>query len=245
MSAFPSSRYNARTKAVIAVDIVGSSQVSDDLLDPMKSEMESCLAEALAAVGLSWGQAEHVRETGDGVMLAFPDHHAGQVVEVVFHLDHLLRSRNRNRRAPMRARVAAHLGPMAEQNRYHRTYITLTRVLTAAVFDEVVRHWCRTDPAGERFGAGLVMSEAIWRSVVEPFSVALVPPARCTRIEVVSADFSGSAWMHLPGLDVEDALARARGTVASAIVKPLLRTGGTASNGTGLRAGGDGPGHDG
>ncbi|WP_156096707.1 adenylate/guanylate cyclase domain-containing protein [Amycolatopsis jejuensis] len=210
MTSLTSSHYCAQTRAVIAVDIVGSSQASDDLLDPMKTEMETLLEQSLATVGLSWAQAEHVRETGDGAMLAFPDHRAGQVAEVVFYLDHLLRARNRDRRVPMRARVAVHLGPMTDHHRYHRTYITLTRLLSSAVFGDVVRHWCRADPSGERFGAGLVMSEAVWQSVVEPFSVALVPPARCSPIDVVTADFTGNAWIHLPGLDSDDTLERIR-----------------------------------
>ncbi|MFF0146913.1 hypothetical protein ATK36_5486 [Amycolatopsis sulphurea] len=210
MTTLTASRYNARTMAVLAVDIIGSSQASDDLLDPMKTEMESLLSQALDTVGLSWDAAAHVRETGDGSMLAYPDHQAGQVAETVFYLDHLLRSRNRYHRVPMRARVAAHLGPMAEHHRYHRTYITLTRLLNAAPFGEVVRHWCEIDPDGERFGAGLVISKSLWQAVIEPFNVALVPPARCTRIEVVTPDFTGEAWIHLPGLDAEDTLARSR-----------------------------------
>jgi len=204
MTAFTSSHYAARTRAVIVVDIVGSSLASDDLLDPMKTEMETLLARALRTVGLSWEEAGHVRETGDGSMLAFPDHQAGRLAEVVFHLDHLLRSRNRYHRFPMRARVAVHLGPMADHQRYHRTYITLTRLLNSAGFGDVVRHWCRADPTGERFGAALVMSEAIWRAVVEPFTVGLVPPARCASIEVDSGDFTGAAWVHVPGLDTVD-----------------------------------------
>ncbi|MGW7531018.1 hypothetical protein [Amycolatopsis sp. NPDC054798] len=210
MTASTSSHYAARTKAVVVVDIVGSSRASDDLLDPMKNEMESLFAEALRTAGLSWDEAGHVRETGDGVMLAYPDHQAGRLVEVVFHLDHLLRSRNRYHRFPMRARVAVHLGPMADHQRYHRTYITLARLLNSAAFGDVVRHWCDTDPAGERFGAALVMSEAIWRAVVEPFTVALVPPARCAPVRVSTGDFDGDAWIHVPGLDVSDTLGRLR-----------------------------------
>ncbi|MYW90690.1 hypothetical protein G3I59_08710 [Amycolatopsis rubida] len=221
MSAFTSSHYAARTRAVIVVDIVGSSRASDDLLDPMKSEMESLLAQALATAGLSWDEAGHPRETGDGAMLAFPDHEAGRLVEVVFHLDHLLRSRNRYHRFPMRARVAVHLGPMADDRRYHRTYITLTRLLNSAAFVEVVRHWCHADPAGERFGAALVMSEAIWRAVVEPFTVGLVPPARCAPIHVSTADFTGDAWIHLPGLDTSGTVISLQDPPAATPLPPL------------------------
>ncbi|GAB3479110.1 hypothetical protein [Amycolatopsis cihanbeyliensis] len=202
-----SSRYNARSHAVLAVDIVGSSQATDDLLDPMKSEMEHRVAEALCTVGLAWSDARHFRETGDGVMLAYPEQAIGQVVEVVFHLDHLMRSRNRYARTPMRARVAVHCGPMAENHRYHRTYITLTRLLTAGTFTGAVAHWCRLDPVGEKFGAGVVISQQVWRNVVEPFAVALVPPARCAQITAVAADFVDNAWIHFPGLDAEAALA--------------------------------------
>ncbi|WP_232376606.1 hypothetical protein [Amycolatopsis aidingensis] len=202
-----SSRYNARSHAVLAVDIVGSSQATDDLLDPMKSEMEHGVAEALSTVGLAWSDARHFRETGDGVMLAYPEETIGQVVEVVFHLDHLMRSRNRYARTPMRARVAVHCGPMAENHRYHRTYITLTRLLTAGAFTNAVAHWCRLDPVGEKFGAGMVLSQQVWRNVVEPFTVALVPPARCAQITATAADFVENAWVHFPGLDAEAALA--------------------------------------
>ncbi|MBN9743266.1 hypothetical protein DMP23_19520 [Amycolatopsis sp. A1MSW2902] len=221
MTAFTSSHYAARTRAVVVVDIVGSSQASDDLLDPMKTEMESLFAEALRMSGLSWDEAGHVRETGDGVMLAYSDHQAGRLVEVVFHLDHLLRSRNRYHRFPMRARVAVHLGPMADHQRYHRTYITLTRLLNSAAFGEVVRHWCDADPAGERFGAALVMSEAIWRAVVEPFTVGLVPPARCAPIRVSTADFAGDAWIHLPGLDTAGTVIRLQDPPVAAVLPPL------------------------
>ncbi|MFD9893408.1 hypothetical protein ACFWY9_29030 [Amycolatopsis sp. NPDC059027] len=207
MFALTSSRFNARSHAVLAVDIVGSSQASDDLLDPMKSEMETLVSHALSTVGLSWDDARHFRETGDGVMLAYPEQALGRLVELVFHLDHLLRSRNRYARTPMRARVAVHTGPMAENHRYHRTYITLTRLLSATTFCDAVAYWCRNDPTGDKFGAGLVLSHEVWRNVVEPFSVALVPPARCARISVTTADFADSAWIHLPGLDAESALA--------------------------------------
>ncbi|QWF77867.1 hypothetical protein [Amycolatopsis sp. CA-230715] len=207
MLTLTSSRYQARSHAVLAVDIVGSSRASDDLLEPMKTEMESLVAAALATVGLEWNGARHFRETGDGVMLAYPDDAAGQLVEIVFHLDHLLRSRNRYARMPMRARVAVHIGPMADRDRYHRTYITLTRLLTAPRAAEAVTHWCRKDPTGDKFGASLTVSSAVWRAVVEPFAVSLVPPARCTRISVAEPGVADDAWLHLPGLDAEQTLA--------------------------------------
>ncbi len=218
MQTLTSGHYNAHTHAVLAVDIVGSSKASDDLLDPMKTEMESLVSHALGAVGLAPEGARHFRETGDGVMVAYPDRAVGQLSEVVFHLDHLLRSRNRYARVPMRARVAVHMGPMADNHRYHRTYITLTRLLSAGTFNDAVGYWCRLDPTGDKFGAGLIVSQSVWRNVVEPFGVALIPPARCARISVTTPDFADSAWIHLPGLDADAVLAEVSPSGPSALV---------------------------
>ncbi|OXM53201.1 hypothetical protein [Amycolatopsis alba] len=218
MQVLTSGHYNAHTHAVLSVDIVGSSKASDDLLDPMKTEMETLVSRSFNAVGLAPGEARHFRETGDGLMVAYPDHAVGQLCEVVFHLDHLLRTRNRYARVPMRARVAVHMGPMADNHRYHRTYITLTRLLCASTFNEAVGYWCRSDPTGDKFGAGMIVSQSVWRNVVEPFGVALVPPARCARISVTTPDFADSAWIHLPGLDAEAVLAELNPAVAVPLV---------------------------
>lgn len=157
MHILTSSCYNAQSHGVLAVDIVGSSQASDDLLDPMKTEMEGLVSQALSSVGLVSEQARHFRETGDGVMVAYPEPAIGQLAAVVFHLDHLLRSRNRYARVPMRARVAVHSGPMADNHRYHRTYITLTRLLTARLFNDAVAYWCQLDPT-------VASSAPVWSS---------------------------------------------------------------------------------
>lgn len=208
MSLLTFRRYNARSHAVLAVDIVGSSQASDDLLDPMKSEMEQLVSRALELVALNARDARHVRETGDGLMVAYPEIAVVQVVEFVFYLDHFLRSRNRYARAPMRGRVAVHIGPMSDERRYHRTYITLTRLLNSSRFGDAVANVCQRDTDGEKFGAALVISRDIWRQVVEPFHAALVPPARCAEINVETPDFSDSAWIYFPGLDAQTTLAQ-------------------------------------
>ncbi|MCR3721186.1 MULTISPECIES: hypothetical protein [Prauserella salsuginis group] len=206
MALLSCARYEAQSHAVLAIDMVGSSRAPDDLLDPMKSELEQLLDHALGSVGLDSGQARHFRETGDGVMVAYPERHLVALTEVVFYLDHLLRTRNRHARFPIRARVAVHVGPMHENGRYHRTYITLTRLLSARAFCDVVAHWCRRDTTGERFGAALIMSETVWTRIVEPCRVPLVPAARCARVTVTTEDFHGHAWLHFPGLEADTAL---------------------------------------
>lgn len=206
MALLSCARYEAQSHAVLATDMVGSSRAPDDLLDPMKSELEQLLNQALGSVGLDSGQARHFRETGDGVMVAYPERYLAALTEVVFHLDHLLRTRNRQARFPIRARVAVHVGPMHDNGRYHRTYITLTRLLCATAFSDVVAHWCRRDPTGERFGAALILSDAVWTRIVEPCRVPLVPAARCARVTVTTADFDSYAWLHFPGLEADTAL---------------------------------------
>jgi hypothetical protein len=196
-----------RSHAVLAVDIVGSSRVSDDRLDTMKCRMETYLGDALNAVELSLDDAVHPRDTGDGVLLAYPENDVAKLVELVFHLDHLLRWHNREYRNPLRARVAVHCGPLGDEGRYHRPYIVATRLLSAPAFTASVAHCVRQDPYGDKLGAALVVSRWVWNSIVEPFRVALVPPGRCARIGVHNPDFTDEAWIHLPGSDADVTLA--------------------------------------
>jgi hypothetical protein len=196
-----------RSHAVLAVDIVGSSRVSDDRLDTMKYRMEAYLGDALNAVELSLDDAVHPRDTGDGLLLAYPEHDVTKLVELVFHLDHLLRWHNREYRNPLRARVAVHCGPLGDEGRYHRPYIVATRLLSAPAFTASVAHCVRQDPCGDKLGAALVVSSWVWNTIVDPFRVALVPPGRCARIGVRNPDFTDDAWIHLPGSDADVTLA--------------------------------------
>lgn len=66
MQVLTSGRYNAHTHAVLSVDIVGSSKASDDLLDPMKTEMETLVSRSFTAVGLAPGKRVTSGRPGTG-----------------------------------------------------------------------------------------------------------------------------------------------------------------------------------
>lgn len=206
-----------RSRVAVAVDAVGSSSLPDDQLDPLTGQLEAHLAEALERAGLHLVDAEHPRETGDGVMLSFPEEHAARLVELVFHLDHVLRWRNRDCRVPLRARIALHCGPMAEYGRYHRPYIVATRLLQAPAFTAAVRHCMHRDRCGDKLGAALIVSRWMWHNVIEPFRAPLVPPARCAAIRADIPSYHDDAWIHLPGTDADTALTNLPATVTSTV----------------------------
>lgn len=191
------------TRVVLAVDAVASSAITNDRLDWLTFELEDGLHEAMALAGLSDANVRHARETGDGALLSFPESCSARVVELVFHLDHVLRARNRDRRVPLRARLAVHCGPMVDDGRYHRPYIEVTRLLEARLFHAAVRFCVRRDPHGDKLGAALIASRWVWRNVVEPFRAPLVPPARCAPIRVSGTSCHDDAWIHLPGADAD------------------------------------------
>lgn len=193
--------------AVLAIDVVRSSHVTDDRLDNVKDEIEHHLARALGGTGLDLHAALQPRETGDGVLLAYPEHSAGRLVELVYFLDHELRWRNREQRFPLRARIAVHCGPIQNGGRYHRPYIVAARLLDAPLFTGAVTSCHKRDPFGDKLGAALVMSRWVWQNIVEPFRVPAVPPGRCAEISVPDLGYVDSAWIHLPGLDAEAVLA--------------------------------------
>ncbi|MFB9908589.1 hypothetical protein [Allokutzneria oryzae] len=197
------------THAVLAVDVVSSTQVADDQLDNMKTDLDDHLDEALRAVGLEREDAVQPRHTGDGVLLAYAEEAAPRLVEMLFHLDHLLRWRNREHRIPLRARMAVHCGPMREEGHYHRPYIVASRLLEAPVFRAAVAQCMATDPCGDKVGATLIISRWVWQNVVEPFRIMQVPPARCAPIRIDSANYQDLAWIHLPGMDADHILAQA------------------------------------
>ncbi|MCP3802542.1 hypothetical protein NLX83_25040 [Allokutzneria sp. A3M-2-11 16] len=197
------------THAVLAVDVVSSTQVADDQLDSMKTDLDDHLDRALRAVGLDREAAVQPRHTGDGVLLAYAEDAAPRLVEMLFHLDHLLRWRNREHRIPLRARMAVHCGPMREEGHYHRPYIVASRLLDAPAFRAAVAQCMATDPCGDKVGAALVVSRWVWHNVVEPFRIMQVPPARCAPVPIDSSTYQDLAWIHLPGMDADHVLAQA------------------------------------
>ncbi|WP_143261774.1 adenylate/guanylate cyclase domain-containing protein, partial [Allokutzneria sp. NRRL B-24872] len=196
------------THAVLAVDVVSSTQVADDQLDGMKTDLDEHLDRALRAVGLDRAAAVQPRHTGDGVLLAYAEDAAPKLVEMLFHLDHLLRWRNREHRIPLRARMAVHCGPMREEGHYHRPYIVASRLLDAPAFRAAVAQCMATDPCGDKVGAALVVSRWVWHNVVEPFRIMQVPPARCAPVPIDSSTYQDLAWIHLPGMDADHVLAQ-------------------------------------
>lgn len=191
------------SRVVLGVDLVGSSALPNDRLDRATHELERCLHEAMDLADLPLDESDHVRGSGDGVLLSLPESRADRAVELVFHLDHVLRLRNRDRRVPLRARLAVHCAPMRADGRYHRPYIEVTRLLAAPAFQSAVAYCARRDPNGDKLGAALIVSRWMWRNVVEPFRAPLAPPARCAPIRVSPASCHDDAWIHLPGTDVE------------------------------------------
>ncbi|SDM79545.1 hypothetical protein [Allokutzneria albata] len=209
------------THAVLAVDVVSSTQVADDQLDSMKTDLDDHLDRALRAVGLDRAAAVQARHTGDGVLLAYAEEAAARLVEMLFHLDHLLRWRNREHRIPLRARMAVHCGPMREEGHYHRPYIVASRLLDAPAFRAAVAQCMATDPCGDKVGAALVVSRWVWHNVVEPFRIMQVPPARCAPVPIDSATYQDLAWIHLPGMDADQVLAQAQVTAAAPVPQPI------------------------
>jgi hypothetical protein len=192
------------TRALLAVDVIGSARNPGYHRDRLWGELTAMLRSGFDAVGLTPAEVVGCEPTGDGALYTLPDHRLGVLVDLAQRLDELAANRNRWSKPDIRLRVAVEIGAVGDGPAYYSPKIDLNRLLGAAAFKELVNR-CVTENTDELgncpINSSLIVSGPAFRSVFGGDYTTLVRETEFVRLAAVHKEFNEQAWVRVPGVD--------------------------------------------
>ncbi|MES9607448.1 hypothetical protein ACFFWA_18305 [Actinomadura verrucosospora] len=176
---------------LIAVDIEGYSKLSTAQQKQVQLDLHEVLESAAAAAGLD--RRAWLRQVGgDGEMAILPPDTDGLLVLVSYPraLAAALAELNRQRRPPIRLRVAMHHGPLSDGlfGAVGQAPIVVSRLLDS----QELRDELRADPAREM---ALIVSSSLYSDIVETGFEGLAPE-EFSPVEIIAKGASFRGHIH-------------------------------------------------
>lgn len=187
------------SRALLAVDVVGSSSTDDDLLADIPSAVGRLLQDAFQAADLDIAERTNPSATGDGGLMSFPETFLPGLVDLAHHLEIVLYQHNRRHKPEIPMRLSVHAGPMivTDEPTFQRPYIELTRMLEADELKTIVSR-CREDGS---FTLALILSDHAHRLAVRGRHTTHLRPHHFAELPVRGKNFEERCWLYIPGFD--------------------------------------------
>ncbi|MFD8409150.1 hypothetical protein ACFV1G_31265 [Streptomyces anulatus] len=188
----------ARYELVISVDARRSGQYSDAEKPRMRERIYRVLEAAFAQAGVG-GDAVHMEDRGDGVLVSVPGRIAVTRLLGLWMVEvhENLREENRSLLVPLGLRVAMHVGPVRHDSRgiSGRAVDLTCRLADSAVARQLLDR--------ERADLVLAVSDSLYVDVVSAGG-KFIEPARFSPARLGLKEGEVSAWFHLPGRPAPD-----------------------------------------
>jgi hypothetical protein len=187
-------------RALLGVDVIGSARNPGYHLNAVRTILDEVLDLALTRSGIASSEVLKRDSTGDGALLTLPSERLGGVLDAAHHLENALAERNKWHKPEVRLRIAVEVGPVGDESGFYAAKITLTRLLDAAAFKELVKR---------RFGAqgddgantALIISDHAWRTAFSGDHTRAMRQSEFAPLSVRDKEYATTAWVRIPGLD--------------------------------------------
>lgn len=192
------------TRALLGVDVIGSGSNPGYHRARLGGALSGLLSGALDASRIPEGDVVHDEPTGDGAIYTFPSRYLGAVVDLSKRLDDLAAKHNRRNKPEIRLRIAVHVGPVGDQPEFCSAKKDLVRLLEADAFKKLVRTCIqqRADAYGNSLvNSGLIVSTAAFQAVFGGDYTDEVQESDFLEMMVSNKEFTGQAWVRVPGVD--------------------------------------------
>lgn len=184
-----------RHQALLGVDVIGSARNPGHYLAAVKTATDTMLRTALADEAIPSSRVTNWEPTGDGAMVTLPSSDLGVLLDAMSRLETLAAQHNQWNKPEVRLRIAVHVGPVGPEPGFYEPKITLSRLLNAPVFKQVMNR-CLAEAA--TVNTGLIVSDDAYRAVFGGDHTRLVEQADFASVAVSDKEFSQPAWIRVP-----------------------------------------------
>ncbi|MCE7003179.1 hypothetical protein LWC34_10100 [Kibdelosporangium philippinense] len=191
--------------ALLGVDVIGSARNPGHYLEKLQSSTDTMLRTALTDAGVQLSRATNWEPTGDGALVTLPSSDLGALFDAASLLEVKAAEHNRWHKPDVRLRIAVHVGPVGPEPGYYEPKITLSRLLNAPVFKQVVER-CLAERRGD-VNTGLIVSDNAYRAVFGGDHTRLVTQAEFASVAASDKEFAQPAWIRVPGFEAKSLVA--------------------------------------
>ncbi|WP_424184952.1 hypothetical protein ACOBQX_24120 [Actinokineospora sp. G85] len=189
----------AEHRAVLGVDIVGSARLPGKHTAVARrialETVEAALAERAVEV-------LHRSDTGDGALITVPGARVADLLDAAHAIDAALVEHNTWHRPEVRLRLSVESGPIGDTPDLYLPRKDAARLLDAEDFKRLLTR--SLDPADEsRATTGLIVSDHVLRAAFAGDHTTRVRRAEFTPLPVRNKEFTTTAWVRIPGVDVK------------------------------------------
>lgn len=191
-------------RTLLGVDVIASARNPGYHRDRLWGALSGMLTGALNSSGISADEIVHMEPAGDGALYTLPSARLGTMLDLADRLDRLAAEHNRWQKPTLWLRVAIHLGAVSQAPHYCSAKVLLNRMLNAGRFKDLVNECIRTntDSAGNSaVNSGLIVSAPAFQEAFGGDHADLVHEEQFAEIDISAKEFTGRAWVRVPGVD--------------------------------------------
>ncbi len=187
-------------RALFGVDVAGSAGIPGHQRGQLAGAMSELLHKAMWETDIQHPDVLQWEHTGDGAMLLLPGRFLGLLFDLAARLDTAIAEHNRHRRPDLKVRIAVELGPVGDTPGFYGPRISHARLLNAPAFKDLLRR-CMTERPDGSISTGMIASDHAYTTAFGGDHTELVRQADFAPVTVREKEFTGKAWIKVPGFD--------------------------------------------
>lgn len=187
-------------RALFGIDVIGSATTPGHQRGQMSGAISELLHKALWETDIHHPDILRWEHTGDGALLTLHSSFLGKLFDLAKRLDTATATHNRISRPDIKLRIAIDLGPVGDSPGYYGPRLSHARLLNAAAFKDLLRR-CMAERTDGSVNTGVIASSHAYTTAFGGDHTELAQQADFAPVTVQEKEFTGQAWISVPGFD--------------------------------------------